>query len=113
VPIRGMLARLLVRRGFEVHEASSGEEALAVVERTPLSVVLCDVRMPGMNGLDLFRQLTARDPQLARSFVFITGDKSSVAIEEALRNVPLLEKPFTAADLGVVLERIGLPAGVG
>jgi PAS domain S-box-containing protein len=112
VPIRGMLARLLVRRGFEVHEASSGEEALAVVERTPLSVVLCDVRMPGMNGLDLFRQLTARDPQLARSFVFITGDKSSVAIEESLRDVPLLEKPFTAADLGVVLERIGLPAGV-
>ena len=112
VPIRGMLARLLARRGFQVHEASSGEEALAVVDRASLSVVLCDVRMPGMNGLDLFRQLTARDPHLARSFVFITGDKSSVTIEESLRDVPLLEKPFTAADLSVVLERLGIPTAM-
>jgi CheY-like chemotaxis protein len=112
VPIRRMLARLLVRRGFAVHEASSGEEALTVIQRTSLSVILCDVRMPGMNGVDLFRQLTERDPHLARSFVFITGDKSLVAMDDGLREVPLLEKPFTAADLGVALERIGLPAGV-
>jgi PAS domain S-box-containing protein len=112
VPIRRLLARLLSRRGFEVCEASSGDAALAIVRERPVSVVLCDVRMPGMNGLDLYRELAAIDPDIARSFVFITGDKSSVNIGEAFRDVALLEKPFTAADLSVVLARIGIPAAV-
>jgi PAS domain S-box-containing protein len=112
VPIRRLLARLLLRRGFEVHEAASGDAALAVVRNRPVSVVLCDVRMPGMNGTDFYRQLTAIDPGLARSFVFITGDKRSVTMGDAFRDVPLLEKPFTAADLNAVLARLGIPAAV-
>jgi two-component system NtrC family sensor kinase len=113
MPIRRLLARLLSRRGFEVSEAGSGEAALAIAADGPLSVVLCDVRMPGMNGTDLYRELVAKDPALARSFVFITGDKSSVDIGDALRDVPVLEKPFTAADLNAVLERVGIPVAVG
>ena len=112
VPIRRLLARLLEKRGFDVYEAASGDAALAIVRERPVSVVLCDVRMPGMNGVDLYRELIATHPGLARSFVFITGDKSTVKIAGDLRAVPLLEKPFTAADLGVVLERIGIPAAV-
>jgi PAS domain S-box-containing protein len=112
VPIRRLLARLLLRRGFEVHEAASGEAALAVVRDRPVSIVLCDVRMPGMNGTDFYRQLAAIDPGVARSFVFITGDKASVNIGEAFRDVPLLEKPFTAADLNAVLTRLGISAAV-
>jgi CheY-like chemotaxis protein len=112
MPIRRLLARLLSRRGFEVCEAESGEAALAIAASGPLSVVLCDVRMPGMIGTDLYRQLIAKDPALARSFVFITGDKSSVDIEDAFRDIPVLEKPFTVADLNAVLERVGIPVGV-
>jgi PAS domain S-box-containing protein len=112
VPIRRLLARLLSRRGFDVREAASGEAALAIVREEAVSVVLCDVRMPGMNGIDFYRALTATDPALARRFVFITGDKSSASLDDASRDVPLLEKPFTAADLAVVLERIGIPTGV-
>ena len=112
VPIRRLLTRLLLRRGFEVSEADSGQAALAMAEDAPFSVVLCDVRMPGMNGTDFYRALTAMDPRLGLAFIFITGDKSSVDGDGALRNVPLLEKPFTAADLNVVLERIGIDAPV-
>jgi PAS domain S-box-containing protein len=112
MPIRRLLARLLSRRGFAVCEAESGEAALAIAAGGSFSVVLCDVRMPGMSGTDLYRELIAKDPNLARSFVFITGDKSSVDVEDALRNVPLLEKPFTTADLNAVLERVGIPLGV-
>jgi PAS domain S-box-containing protein len=113
MPIRRLLARLLSRRGFEVSEAGSGDAALAIAAQGPLSVVLCDVRMPGMNGTDLYRELIAKDPALAHSFVFITGDKSSVDLGDALRDVPVLEKPFTAADLNAVLERVGIPVAVG
>jgi two-component system NtrC family sensor kinase len=112
VPIRRLLARLLSRRGFDVREAASGEAALAIIRDEEVSVVLCDVRMPGMNGTDFYRELAALDPALARTFVFITGDKSSVDLDDACRDVPLLEKPFTAADLAVVLERIGISTAV-
>jgi two-component system NtrC family sensor kinase len=110
VPIRRLLTRLLLRRGFDVSEADSGEAALVMSEQARFSIVLCDVRMPGMSGPELYRQLTSKDPKLARGFVFITGDKSPVDVDEALRDVPVLEKPFTSADLNAVLDRIGIGA---
>ena len=112
VPVRRMLVRLLERRGFEVIEADSGAAALAIAGGAQLSLVLCDVRMPGMNGVDVYRELSKKDPKLGRTFVFITGDKSALEIEEALRNVPILEKPFTAADLQDVLARVGFDSAV-
>jgi DNA-binding NtrC family response regulator len=108
VPIRRLLTRLLLRRGFDVSEADSGEAALAMAEQARFSIVLCDVRMPGMSGTDLYRELTAKDPKLAGGFIFITGDRSLVSVDDAFRDVPLLEKPFTSADLNLVLDRIGI-----
>jgi CheY-like chemotaxis protein len=110
VPIRRLLTRLLLRRGFDVSEADSGEAAMVMSEQARFSIVLCDVRMPGMSGPELYRELTSKDPKLARGFVFITGDKSPVDVVEALRDVPVLEKPFTSADLNAVLDRIGIGA---
>jgi two-component system NtrC family sensor kinase len=112
VPVRRMLVRLLERRGFEVVEADSGAAALAIAGGAQLSLVLCDVRMPGMTGVDVYRELSKKDPKLGRTFVFITGDRSALEIEEALRNVPVLEKPFTAADLQDVLARVGFDSAV-
>jgi PAS domain S-box-containing protein len=112
VPVRKLLLRLLQRRGFEVVEADSGAAALAIAGGATLSLVLCDVRMPGMNGVDVYRELAKIHPTLGRTFVFITGDKSALEIEEALRNVPILEKPFTAADLQDVLARVGFDSAV-
>lgn len=110
--IRKLLARLLERRGFEVCEAHSGEAALAIAESAPVSLVLCDVSLPGMSGSHLYRELTIRDPKIARSFVFITGDRSKVHVDEDVKDLPVLEKPFTAADLNAVLAQIGVPAAV-
>jgi two-component system NtrC family sensor kinase len=112
VQVRRMLVRLLERRGFEVVEADSGAAALAIAGGAQLSLVLCDVRMPGMTGIDVYRELSKNDPTLGRTFVFITGDRSALEIEEALRNIPILEKPFTAADLRDVLARVGLDSAV-
>jgi two-component system NtrC family sensor kinase len=110
--IRKLLARLLERRGFEVGEADSGEVALAIAESTPVALVLCDVSLPGMSGSHLYRELTIRDPKIARSFIFITGDRSKGHVDEDVKGLPVLEKPFTAADLNAVLAQIGVPAAV-
>ncbi len=110
-PIRKLLVRLLERRGFEVIEAETGAAALEVTNGSPLSVVLCDIRMPGMTGIELYRRMSEKHPAIGRSFVFITGDKSSVE-DEGLRDVPVLAKPFTGADLQAVLTRVGADAAV-
>ena len=107
-PIRGLLVKLLERRGFQVAAADTGEAALGMNGHEPLSLVLCDVRMPGLSGFDLYTRMTASAPQLASRFVFITGDHTSFAAEHPeLRHVPLLAKPFTTADLDAVLARVG------
>jgi CheY-like chemotaxis protein len=103
-PIRRLLGRLLERRGFEVIEAETGEAALEAAGRQPLALVLCDVRMPGMSGVDLYHALAREGDSGARQFVFITGDRGSVTdAEHGLRDVPVLAKPFTSADLDALI----------
>lgn len=55
------LARVILEAaGWEVHAASSGEEALALLERRVVPYVLTDVRMPGMSGVELARRVAER-----------------------------------------------------
>jgi PAS domain S-box-containing protein len=105
-PIRRLLGRLLARRGFEVHEAETGAEALEHASARRYGLVICDVRMPGIGGLELYRQLVAKDPELGRRFVFITGDTGSLGHRDETADASVLAKPFTAADLDAVLSRI-------
>ena len=111
-PVRKLLARLLKRRGFDVFEAETGAAALAVAAGVQLSLVLCDVRLPGMHGTELSRELISKDPELAGSIIFITGDRSSVAMDDSLEHVPVLFKPFSAADLDAALTGIGIDTPV-
>jgi two-component system NtrC family sensor kinase len=107
-PIRRLLARMLERRGFDVLEAETGDAALAIAGATSLALVLCDIRMPESNGTDLYRTMVAGHPELERAFVFITGDRSPLDLDEQLRGVPVLAKPFSAVDLQALLTTLGL-----
>ena len=61
------LRRLLERAGFEVEAAESGADALALLGRTEVDVVLSDFMMPGMNGIELLREVAAKWPRAADS----------------------------------------------
>jgi signal transduction histidine kinase len=88
--------------GLDVVVASSGREALEVlrVDRT-FDVVLCDVMMPEISGVDLYRAVAAMDPDVAARFVFMSGGVFNERAASFLREVPnpRLHKPFTARDL--------------
>ena len=102
--IRGLLARLLARREYDVTEAASCEQARTLAAGRTFDLVLCDVRLGDGNGGDCLRQLRAAQPGLSRRFVFVTGDIG--ALEDAKREfgeIPVLAKPFTATDLDRVL----------
>ena len=111
LPIRSLMSRLLERRGFEVLAADVGETALAAVAGVRLSLVVSDLRIPGMGGLELYRRLTAMDPSLASRYIFITGDTTAVEhAQQDLGPIAVLQKPFTAADLDLLLSQMGVTA---
>ncbi len=85
----------------EVAVAANGLEALRLAAAQSFDLVLCDLRMPEMDGLELFERLRAAHPELARRVLFISGDTNSAATRAALEGTgrPLLTKPFTPEEL--------------
>ena len=83
-------------RGFAVATAQDGESALAALQERSFDAVVCDLRMPGMDGVAFHRALSRESPGLARRTIFITGDVVSAGRRptEAARQ-PTLIKPFT------------------
>ncbi len=90
-------------RDHEVTTASSGADALALLERDSFDLVLCDVMMPGMNGTELHRRVPA---EVAGAFVFITGGAFDGAVAEYLERVaqPTLAKPVDPDALLAVMD---------
>lgn len=105
-PIRQLLSRLLTRRGYAVAEASNTAEALAAARDFRPGLILCDVRMPGGGGVAFYQQLRAADPEVARAFIFVTGDPTTGLDEIDTADARILSKPFTASDLDAVLAEI-------
>jgi CheY-like chemotaxis protein len=105
VHIRHLMVRLLQRRGFEVLSAETADAALSLAMNNGVGLILCDVRMPGLSGPDLYRRLAAANLSPKPRFVFITGDTTSLDVDPELAGALVLRKPFTAADLDAVLAR--------
>jgi PAS domain S-box-containing protein len=102
--------RALLEPEHEVTLASSGEDALARLSSAtadPPDVVLCDVMMPGLTGVDVYAAICRARPELAERFVFMTGGAMTphtTAFLDSVANVRL-EKPFTLAQLEEALIR--------
>jgi DNA-binding NarL/FixJ family response regulator len=78
--------------GFEsVGEAASGEEALGAVDRLAPELVLLDVRMPGLDGLEVARRVTATHPEVVVVLISI-DDRVDVPSAAQLARVPLVRK---------------------
>jgi len=108
--IRETLAEILEHYGFLVDVAASGHEALALTRANSYEGILSDIRMPGLNGMELYRQLAILKPELADRFVVVTGDDLSGSVRAFLdeTGVPVIEKPFGPADVRRVLgEKFG------
>jgi two-component system NtrC family sensor kinase len=94
--IRQATARFLNRSGIQVRAVSDGAEALRALRTQPFDVILCDVRMPGMNGRDFLTRLREQAPRLVSTLVFATGDtlEPDTAALLADAGAPSLAKPF-------------------
>jgi two-component system NtrC family sensor kinase len=93
--------------GYQVVTAAGGKEGLRIArDQKPVAIVL-DVIMPDLDGLAVHAEMVARDPQLAKRFVFMTGGVLTSETREFLASLPgrLLEKPFAIDDLRELLRR--------
>src|SRR5437867_13055333 len=95
------MERCLTRRGAAVDEAADGVEGLARLRVQPAHVILADLRMPRMGGVELYAQLEEERPELAARVLFLSGDVSQLA-EPGNTPVPrerVLVKPVELAAL--------------
>ncbi len=93
--LRLLWERILQRRG-RVESANNGREGLEKTNRGFFDVIITDIDMPVMDGLDFFRQATLHDEGAKKHFVFCTSNPTPEVSEVALLNqIPLLQKPFT------------------
>jgi len=106
--VASVLADLLAADGHLVDTAASGQAALARLEDGSYDVILSDLRMPGLDGPGLYREVRRRDPGRARRFVFLTGDGLSPETRAFLDQVDArltLSKPFDLAEVRHVLSQ--------
>lgn len=107
--IRELLAQILVDEGYTVATVATGEEALGALSREIFDVVLLDVQLPGLNGLEILRQLKASGNRVP--VVMISGHATVEQAAEAVREgaADFLEKPLglerVLVTVGNVLER--------
>ena len=90
-----LLEEVLAQDGHRVVTAADGVAALELLRSEPFDAVLCDVRMPGLDGAGLARELAATRPELTERLLLITGDalRAAPSLPAALRD-RLLEKPL-------------------
>ena len=95
------VAESLRDAGFDVDRAGDGEEALARVEAREYDLIVCDLKMPRVDGMMFYRALERDHPGASRRILFVTGDVAGTEAERFLEetNCRWLAKPFRLRDL--------------
>jgi two-component system NtrC family sensor kinase len=100
-PLAAAVTDALTDSGYIVTRAADGEEALTKVKEQRFDLVICDLKMPRLDGKAFYRRLEEEAPLLAPRVVFVTGDVAGTDAEQFLINSGCrwLAKPFRLADL--------------
>jgi DNA-binding NtrC family response regulator len=103
--LRDMLTRAVGEMGYQVQSARSSEQAMRLLEKAPADILILDLNLPGMSGLDLFDQIHMRWPNT--QVIILTGFGDLEAAKKAIRLdvVDFLTKPCALGNLEIALSR--------
>jgi DNA-binding NtrC family response regulator len=103
--MRELLTKILAGENYRIHQASSGEEALKLVQDQAIDLVLTDLRLKGMNGLQLLSEVRGFDPEIV--VIIMTAYASVETAVEAMRNgaYDYITKPFINDEIRVMVRR--------
>ena len=113
---RAILTRRFERRGFEVVEADSGFAAIELIEREPFDLVLLDVMMPGIDGIETLKRIRGLKSASALPVIMVTAKSESDNIVGALElgANDYVTKPVDTEELLACMERwLGAPPPAG
>ena len=104
--MRGFLQRALAKAGYEVIAFANGKDAHERLQEEPFSLLLTDIVMPQMDGIELARRASELDPQI--KIMFITGFAAVTlnTSSRAPKNARVLSKPFHLKDLVREIDRL-------
>ena len=99
--ILSLVSELLRAGGCELEVARDGDAALKRLEKERFDAILCDWRMPGLNGQQIYERVRSRNPESASRFIFMTGDLMNEATQRFLKETGnlCLAKPFSLEQL--------------
>jgi two-component system, NtrC family, response regulator AtoC len=103
--VQSALFKALNKRGYEIAQATSAEAALERVKEASFDLVILDVRLPGMSGMDAIPHLRQIDPRVV--IIVITGHDSKELASTAIRNgaYDYFPKPFSYSEIEIVIKR--------
>ncbi|WP_059104162.1 response regulator [Shouchella shacheensis] len=103
--IRVLLNEVLQKDGYVLYQAANGEEALEVQESEKISMVLLDMKIPGMDGIEILKRMKQNDPDI--KVIMMTAYGELNLINEALEHGALthFSKPFDIDDVRGVIRR--------
>ncbi|NOY65017.1 MAG: sigma-54-dependent Fis family transcriptional regulator [Nitrospirae bacterium] len=104
-PVRRLLSKELSRKGFFTETASDGSEALKKLKKDAFDVVLLDIVMPGIDGIEFMK--TIRNDPAAPSIIVLTGRATVETAVEAMKNgaFDYLTKPYKLEELNIIISR--------
>jgi nitrogen regulation protein NR(I) len=103
--IRRVLAAMLKREGYDVTAAADGEQALAVLQKTPVHVVVTDLVMPRLGGMDLLRRASADFPDVPVIVITAHGTVDSAVQALKAGAFDYITKPFEQSELAKVIAK--------
>jgi signal transduction histidine kinase/CheY-like chemotaxis protein len=103
-----LISDVLEDEGFQVEALLDGYEALERAARASYDLVICDMKMPGLDGQHFYETLACMGSPLSKRFLFVTGDVLSSHTQEFLErhNLPHVAKPFRVEELTEKVRRV-------
>lgn len=105
VGIRFLLKEILERDGYEIFTCANGKEALTALREQELSLVFLDMKIPGMDGLEILIQIRKHKPDLKVVVMTAYGELVTIREAEELNVVGFFTKPFDIDDIRNFVKR--------
>ena len=103
--IRNLLEKILAKEGYNILQAQDGKMALDIVNSQKVDIVVSDMNMPGMDGLELLKYIKKNRPEIG--VVMMTGEGDEYTVKDALLAGAdeYIAKPFESFEIKMIVER--------
>jgi len=99
------LTEFLQNSGFQTYEANTRAQGLSLLKKQSIDLLILDVRLPGVNGLDILKDEKVKYPNMEVIIVSAHGDMDTVIKAMRLGAIDYLRKPFRHIDIRIAIER--------